>query len=158
MKKTTAISFVALALIYLSGCALIYPNWGTDQDPSTSQSPSVGSQSPSPSVSESSTALAKKKATIEAMMAEVDLASQSIYVVGEATNVFETDGTCTLTLTQGSTTKSVTVKSEPNVDTTQCFPGYVSYAGFSKGSALVTVSYESAESKGISPEFKVTIP
>ena len=38
MKKIAAIiAFSALALS-LSGCALLYPNWGTTQNPGTSQS------------------------------------------------------------------------------------------------------------------------
>ncbi|MEY3677611.1 MAG: hypothetical protein RL351_838, partial [Actinomycetota bacterium] len=41
MKKALAVSIAALSLVSLSGCALLYPNWGTDQNPSTSQSPSA---------------------------------------------------------------------------------------------------------------------
>ena len=53
MKKTLKVSIAALsisslALVSLSGCALLYPNWGTDQNPSTSQSPSASEVSPTP--------------------------------------------------------------------------------------------------------------
>ncbi len=61
MKKTLKVSIAALsigslALVSLTGCALLYPNWGTDQNPSTSQSPSASEVSPTPTDSASASA------------------------------------------------------------------------------------------------------
>jgi hypothetical protein len=158
MKKTLAVSIAALSLVSLSGCALLYPNWGTDQNPSTSQSPSASAASPMPSDSASASA----SPTIEAAKFNfIDLSVDSntgyVSAVVEVTNVSEDGGKCTFVLTSGSVSKTVSVKAEANVSTTQCYPAMLPTTGMPKGKATVTVSYASATHQG-STSTGVTIP
>lgn len=159
MKK----AFVALGAVAtvfaLSGCALLYPNWGTDQTPSTSMSPSATVESPSASPSESaSVAPQKTLAEVSLIDMGVDSAAGSIYVVAEILNAAEDGGKCTITFKSGTASKSVSVKAEANASTTQCFPAYVPIGGLPKGKGVVTITYESEKYFGTSDSYGVTIP
>lgn len=159
MKK----AFVALGAVAtvfaLSGCALLYPNWGTDQSPSTSMSPSATVESPSASPSESaSVAPQKTLAEVSLIDMGVDSAAGSIYVVAEILNAAEDGGKCTITFKSGTASKSVSVKAEANASTTQCFPAYVPIGGLPKGKGVVTITYESEKYFGTSDSYGVTIP
>ena len=157
MKKLVAVSLAAATAISLSGCALLYPNWGTDQNPSTSQSPTASdSGSPSPSVS-ASAAPTIEVAKFNIIDMSVDTGNGYVSAVVEISNVAEDGGKCTFTLSNGSTTKSVTVKAEANVSTTQCFPAMVPIAGFAKGKATMTIAYASSTHEGTTST-GVTIP
>jgi hypothetical protein len=52
----------------------------------------------------------------------------------------------------------MSVKAESNVTTTQCFPMELSLSGLPKGTALVTVTYESQTHFGVSVGRSVLIP
>jgi hypothetical protein len=158
MKKTLAVSIAALSLVSLSGCALLYPNWGTDQNPSTSQSPSASPVSPMPSDSPSASA-SPTIGTAKFNFIDLSVDSNTGYVsaVVEVTNVSEDGGKCTFVLTGGSVSKTVSVKAEANVSTTQCYPAMLPTTGMPKGKATVTVSYASATHQG-STSTGVTIP
>jgi hypothetical protein len=158
MKKSIATSLVALSLVSLSGCALLYPNWGTDQNPSSSQSPTASDVSASPSASTSaSTSPAIEVAKFNFIDLSVDSGTGYISAVVEVTNVSEDGGKCTIVLTSGSVSKTVSVKAEANVSTTQCYPAMLPLSGVPKGKATVTVSYVSSTHEG-SASAGVTIP
>lgn len=158
MKKTLAFTAAALALVSLSGCALLYPNWGTDQNPSTSQSPSATDVSPSPSESASASASPTiGVAKFNFIDLSVDSGTGYVSAVVEITNVSEDGGKCTFVLSSGSVSKTVAVKAEANVSTTQCYPAMLPISGMPKGKATVTVSYASATHEG-STSTGVTIP
>jgi hypothetical protein len=158
MKKTLAASIAALTLLSLSGCALLYPNWGTDQNPSTSQSPSATDVSPTPSESASSSATPTiGVAKFNFIDLSVDTGTGYVSAVVEVTNVAEDGGKCTFVLTSGSVSKTVAVKAEANVSTTQCYPAMLPISGMPKGKATVTVSYASASHEGTTST-GVTIP
>ena len=158
MKKTLAVSIAALTLVSLSGCALLYPNWGTDQNPSTSQSPSATNASPMPSESASSSASPTiDVAKFNFIDLSVDSATGYVSAVVEVTNVAEDGGKCTFVLASGSVSKTVAVKAEANVSTTQCYPAMLPTAGMPKGKATITVSYASATHEGTTST-GVTIP
>jgi hypothetical protein len=158
MKKSIATSLVALSLVSLSGCALLYPNWGTDQNPSSSQSPTASDVSASPSASTSaSTSPAIEVAKFNFIDLSVDSGTGYISAVVEVTNVSEDGGKCTIVLTSGSVSKTVSVKAEANVSTTQCYPAMLPLSGVPKGKATVTVSYASSTHEG-SASAGVTIP
>ena len=89
MKKTLAVSIAALTLVSLSGCALLYPNWGTDQNPSTSQSPTATDASPSPSAS-TSVAPTIGVAKFNFIDLSVDTTTGYVSAVVEVTNVAKT--------------------------------------------------------------------
>ena len=157
MKKIAAIiAFSALALS-LSGCALLYPNWGTTQNPGTSQSVEP-STSASASESATPTTPAKGKANVQIDQASVDATAGVIDVVAQVTNFNEDGGLCTLTIQAGTQSKKISVKAESNVTTTQCYPMELSLSGLPKGTALITVSYDSAAHAGISAGQSVVIP
>jgi hypothetical protein len=147
MKKLLSVSFAALAVVSLSGCALLYPNWGTDQNPSTSQSPTATEVSPSPSESASATPTVEV-AKFNFIDVSVDSATGYVSAVVEVSNVAEDGGKCTFVLSSGSVSKTVIVKSEANVSTTQCYPAMLPIAGFPKGKANLTVSYASTTHEG----------
>jgi hypothetical protein len=157
MKKIASIAVAAALALTLSGCSLLYPNWGTTQNPSTSQSVEP-SQSASASVEPSPTTSTKGEAKVEIDMANVDATAGVVSVVAEVTNFNEDGGLCTLTLQAGNQTKKVSVKAESNVTTTQCFPMELSLSGLPKGTGLITVTYESADHFGVSAAQSVLIP
>jgi hypothetical protein len=159
VKKVFSASLAITVSVLLSGCAVLYPNWGTDQNPSTSMSPSptIDSASPSPSDAPSQ-APQKTKADINLIETMVDSSAGTILVVAEVLNAVENGGKCVITFTSGSATKSVSVKAEANASSTQCFPGYLPISGLPKGQGNVTVTYESDKFLGTSESFAVTIP
>lgn len=159
MKKISAAASAALVAITLSGCALLYPNWGTDQNPSTSMSPSATAPSPSASPSESASETPKQTlAEVSLIDMGVDSGAGSLYVVAEVLNATEDGGKCTITFKSGSASKTVSVKAEANASTTQCFPAYLPISGLPKGKGVVTITYESEKFYGTSDSYGVTIP
>ena len=157
MNKLLAVVAASGLALTLSGCSLIYPNWGTDQNPSTSQS-AEPSDSASPTESASPTTSVKSPATVSIDDAFVDATAGVVSVLAQITNFNEDGGTCTLTVEAGGQSKTMTVKAESNVTTTQCFPMELSLSGLPKGTALVTVTYESATHFGVSAGRSVLIP
>lgn len=157
MKKIALILVAAAITLSLSGCALLYPNWGTDQSPGTSQS-AEPTQSTSETPSASPSAVNKAKATIRINDASADATAGVISVVAEVINIAQDGGTCTLILQVGNTTKRLPFKAEANVDRTQCHPMEVPLAGLPKGTALVSVEYESSTHFGVSAAQSVLIP
>jgi hypothetical protein len=88
----------------------------------------------------------------------VDATAQVVSVLAQVTNFNEDGGTCTLTIQAGNQSKTMSVKAESNVTTTQCFPMELSLSGLPKGTALVTVTYESPTHFGVSAGRSVLIP
>jgi hypothetical protein len=159
MKKVFVALAVTATAASLSGCALLYPNWGTDQNPSTSMSPSATVESPSASPSESASETPKQTlAEVSLIDMGVDSGAGSLYVVAEVLNATEDGGKCTITFKSGSATKTVSVKAEANASTTQCFPAYLPIGGLPKGKGVVTITYESEKFFGTSDSYGVTIP
>lgn len=159
MKKSLVALTAAATVFALSGCALLYPNWGTDQNPSTSMSPSPSAESPSASPSESASVTPQQTlAEVSLIDMGVDSSAGSIYVVAEVLNAAENGGKCTITFKSGTASKSVSVKAEANASTTQCFPAYVPIGGLPKGKGVITITYESEKFYGTSDSYGVTIP
>lgn len=162
MKRLISISATAISALLLSGCALLYPNWGTEEKPSDSETPSAtpttsASAEPSPSVSVTPTG-PKIEAEINIIDSMVDANNGLIFAIAEVTNVDESTGTCTLTYQGQGVTKSVSAKAESNVTTTQCFPLELVLTGIPKGKGSIFVSYDSATASGTSSKIAVTIP
>lgn len=157
MKKFASILVATAIALSLSGCALLYPNWGTDQNPGTSQS-AEPSQSSSETPSASPSPVNKAKATVRIDDAYADATAGVIAVIAEVTNFAQDGGSCTLILQVGNVTKRLTVKAEANVSSTQCFPIEAPLAGLAKGTALVSVEYESSDYFGVSAAQSVVIP
>lgn len=157
MKKLIAIVAASGLALSLSGCSLIYPNWGTDQNPSSSQS-AEPSESASETPSASPSTSTKGEANVSIDQATVDATAGVVSVVAQVTNFNEDGGTCTLTIQAGTQSKTMSVKAESNVTTTQCFPMELSLSGLPKGTVLITVTYDSAAHFGTSAGRSVLIP
>lgn len=161
MKNLTFGGLAVSIALLVSGCSLVYPNWGTDQNPSTSMSPSElpVTQSPSPQTSSSeSSSPTREAAKIGLIDLSVDSAAATISVVAEITNATEDGGKCTITFRSGAASKTVAVRAEANAVTTQCFPALLPTSGLPKGKGTVTITYESEKFFGVSQPFEVTIP
>jgi hypothetical protein len=157
MKKIASVLVATAIAVSLSGCALLYPNWGTDQNPGTSQS-AQPSETPTESTTASPSAAPKSKATVQISDAYADAAAGTLSVVAAVTNVTQDGGTCTLILQNGNSTKRLPFKAEANVNSTQCHPMDVPLTGLVKGTATVSVEYESATHFGTSATQTVNIP
>ena len=163
MKFVKQAAVAAASALALSGCSLLYPHWGATTFPtdsptqSQSASPSASaSQSSQPSATPSITPM--KGAQVQLMNVNADATAGVIDVVAQVTNVAEDGGQCVLTVISGNTSKSISVKAESNVDTTQCFPMELPLVGLQSGTALVTVMYRSSAYLGTSPAQAVVIP
>lgn len=161
--KTLKLAALSLAVVSLSGCSLLYPHWGATTFPTDSPSSSqTATPTPSDTASQSASptpsSVPVKSAAVSIMDYNVDGTAGVVDVVAQVTNVAESGGQCTLTVTSGTTTKTQTVKAEANVDTTQCYPMEISLTGLASGSAVVSVTYRSAGYLGTSPGQSVTIP
>lgn len=157
MKRLTAIVVIALSTLSLSGCEVFYPNWGATtapvETPTDTASPSAQpSETPSPSEKP------KQAVSVVVLQADTDAAAGTINVIAQASGIAEDGGTCTLTVTQGATSKSVSAKAESNVSDTQCYPLSLSIVGLAPGDATFTVSYNSTGYTGKSNPSPVTVP
>ena len=100
----------------------------------------------------------KTKATVRIDDAYADATAGVISVIAQVTNIAQDGGTCTLILQVGTTTKRLPFKAEANVTTTQCHPMELPLAGLPKGTALISVEYDSANYFGVSPAQSIVIP
>lgn len=166
-KTAAAIALVCAVVLAGTGCSVLYPHAGATTFPSDTPTPKpTKTTEPKPEPSETETETAsptptakpKKPATVQIDDASVDTDAAVINVIAQVTNIFEDGGKCTLLVTAGKTSKSVTVKAETNVNSTQCFPMEVDLAGLKSGDATVTVTYESEKFKGTSDNWDVVIP
>lgn len=162
MKKIAIVAILAASTFALSGCALLYPNWGTSTKPSDSASPSqTASESASPSDSPSpsaSASTAKQNAQLNVIEAMADTGSGTLLVVAEVTNVSETGGKCTISVISSGVSKSVTVNAEANAASTQCFPASIPLTGLPKGMAKISITYASSGYQGTLANYVVNIP
>ena len=157
MKRTSAAAMLLVVAISLSGCTLFYPNWGATTAPVETPTDSA-SPTPEPTQTPTTPPKPKQPVTVDILQANTDAAAGTISVIAQATDMSEDGGTCTLTVTQGSNTKSVSAKAESNVTDTQCFPLSLSIVGLAPGDATFTVSYDSSAYSGKSTPQPITIP
>jgi hypothetical protein len=159
MKRTLLIATTLVATATLAGCALFYPNLGSDETPSDPMNPSPTSSeaSPSPTESESPTAAPKELAKPRLLFYEI--AGPNLQIIGEVINFAEDGGECIITIYSGNTPIIMErVPAEHNVSTTQCFPLTTSLSRLPKGMVDVVIGYESAKYEGESEKFEVIIP
>lgn len=162
MRKLIATSLVLSSLALLSGCSLIYPNWGTSAKPSDSATAS-SSASASATPSDSASASASPSETSTAAPAHVDVLDVSVdagqlSVIAEMTTASEDGGKCTLTFNGSGITKTLVVKAESNSVDTQCFPMSLRLIDLPSGKGIVSVAYSSANYAGKSSSVSVVIP
>jgi len=156
MKNLRIVVSVLVLTSVLSGCTLLYPNWGK---PTSSPSPSnTDTQSPNPTPTETQTTEpTKDPATVEIMDVYVDTPNGVLSIVAQVTNFSEDGGTCTATFEGSGKKATVKVTAESNAANTQCKTMEIALGGLPRGAGTVTVSYDSAAHAGTSSSSSVTI-
>jgi hypothetical protein len=159
MKRALLIFTTLVAVATMAGCALFYPNIGSNETPSDPLNPTptasetteapVATETPAPVVKE----LAKPRIVF------YDIVGTDIQVVGEVLNFAENGGECIVTFYSENTPVVLErVPAEANVSTTQCFPLTISLSRLPKGKIDLVVSYESERYEGQSEVTEVVIP
>lgn len=159
MKRTLFISTTLVAIATLAGCALFYPNMGTDQDPSDPLNPTPTPSQTTPAATESPTPTATPKELAKPRVISYEITGDTLQIVGEVVNFAEDGGECIITFYSGDTPIVMErVPAEHNVTTTQCFPLSISLSRLPKGIGEVVLGYESDKFFGESEKFEVIIP
>jgi hypothetical protein len=160
MKRTLLILTTLVAVATMAGCALFYPNIGSNESPSDplNPSPDTATTEPSPSASASaSESSAKERA--EPRLLFYQIVGTDLQVIGEVVNFAEDGGECIVTVYSGNTPiVQERVSAEHNVTTTQCFPLSIPVSKLPKGTLELTIGYESAAYEGTSKRFEVINP
>ncbi len=157
MRKLGILATSAILIITLSGCSLLYPNWGKP----TNNPTKTNTDTPLPTGSDTSTPTPdptdKANAVVEIIDSYVDNSNGILQVIAQVTNFSEDGGNCTLTFTGGGKTITATVTAESNAANTQCHPLEIPLGELPKGSGSFTVTYDSASKHGVSSATGVTI-
>ena len=158
MKRTLLITTTLVAVATLAGCALFYPNLGSNETPSDPMDPSpTASVTPTPTASETPTTAPKELAKPRVLFYEI--VGSNLQIIGEVVNFAEDGGECIITFYSGNTPIVMErVPAEHNVSTTQCFPLTTALSRLPKGMVYVVVGYESAKYAGESEKLQVIIP
>lgn len=158
MKRTLLITTTLVAVATLAGCALFYPNLGSNETPSDPMDPSpTASVTPTPTASETPTAAPKELAKPRVLFYEI--VGTNLQIIGEVVNFAEDGGECIITFYSGNTPIVMErVPAEHNVSTTQCFPLTTALSRLPKGMIDVVIGYESEKYAGESEKFQVIIP
>lgn len=159
MKKLPLITTAVLLVAVLSGCSLLYPNWGKPTENPGPTKTKTDTPKPDPTDTQTSdpTPVDKGDAIVEVIYAFVDSPNGVIQVIAQISNVSEDGGTCTATFTSGSKTVKVTQPAESNAASTQCHPLEINLGGLPAGEGSITVTYESKKYFGVSAISSVTI-
>ena len=152
MKQKFITAGLAFALaVSVSGCSMFYPNEEPSPTATTTEEPSP-TATPTPTVDPDLT-----RVDVNILNTSAFRDNGYIQVIAEALEVMEEDGKCTLKVTQGDMSQSVTVSAEPNVTSTQCFPMEVPINGFTNGAITYSVTYISSKSTGLADSLKMEI-
>lgn len=159
MKRTLLIFTTLVAAATLTGCALFYPNIGSNETPSDPQNPTPSASETVEAPVETSTPAPVAKELAKPRLVFYDIVGSNIQIVGEVVNFAENGGECIITFySKNVPVVMERVPAEQNVSTTQCFPLTVGLSRLPKGAVDVVVSYESARYEGQSEITEVIIP
>jgi hypothetical protein len=157
MKNLRVLALAALLALTVSGCSILYPNWGKPTDSPKPTDTSTVTPGPTDTKTPTPDPTTKGSASVEIMDAYVDSANGIISVIGQVTNFSEDGGTCSATFNGGGKTVTVSAPAESNAANTQCHPLEISLSGLPAGAGVVTVTYDSAKHHGVSKATSVTI-
>ena len=160
MKRTLLIVTSLVVVATMAGCALFYPNIGSNETPSDplNPSPSTSESSTEPDASASPSASPSKQVAKPRVLF-YEIMGTDLQIIGEVVNFAEDGGECIVTIYSGNTPIVLErVPAEHNVTTTQCFPLTIALSRLPKGIVDVTIGYESADYEGTSEKFEVIIP
>lgn len=142
MKHKLLTAVMALTVTFsIAGCSMFYPN--PEPTPTQTETPKP-TDKPTPTVDPN-----LNKIQLNVLNSSAFRDNGTIEVIVEALEILEEDGKCTLKVTQGALSQSVTVNAEPNVTSTQCFPMEVPIGDFKDGKVAFTVHYVSSKSSGL---------
>mgnify|MGYP000331809542 FL=1 len=142
--KSLLVGIGVFTALTLSGCSMFYPN------PTPTPTPTkTATETPTPTPTETPDP-GLNKIDIRIIDASAFIDNGYVDVVAEALNVLEDDGKCTLTLTQGKSVQTITVKSVQNVNTTVCNEMHVPLSNFKSADIKYSVTYVSSKSTGTS--------
>jgi hypothetical protein len=159
MKRTLLIATTLVAVATLTGCALFYPNLGSNETPSDPMDPSPTASEVTPTPTESETPTAAPKELAKPRLLFYEIAGSDLRVIGEVINFAEDGGECIITIYSGNTPIVMErVPAEHNVSTTQCFPLTTALSRLPKGIVEVVIGYESEKYAGESEKTEVIIP
>lgn len=159
MKNLRILAIAALLVASVSGCSVLYPNWGKPTDKPSPTATDTTTPTPEPTDTKTPTPdPSKEPASVEIMDAYVDVQGGVLSVVAQVTNFSEDGGTCTATFSGGGKSSSVTMGAESNAANTQCRVLEIPLGVLAKGKGTVIVKYDSAVHSGVSAETSVTIP
>lgn len=94
----------------------------------------------------------------EFFISEVDKANDEYFAVVYVRGIFESGGTCTVTVKANGKTSTQENTAETDASGTACGSFTFDLSTFGSGEATVTASYESANYQGVSDELKVQLP
>ena len=155
MKLKLVVGTLGLAMtLSLTGCDALIPNINPTPTPTAEPTETAPAPKPTPNPTPTKDR-AKAEVVILSSMADLN---DGIEVIAQVATVAETGGTCTLTVSQAGTKKSISAAAEANVTETQCFPLRLPVVGFAPGTATFTVSYESELYQGLSAINQIVIP
>jgi hypothetical protein len=173
LVSVRSLALVSIAVLALSGCG----GWGERplSEPTVTIESTV-TASPSPDASPSPTPMptmapddsrSPDPATApepgdtvspEFFISEVDEANAEYFTVVYVRGIFETGGTCTVTVKANGETSTQESTAETDASGTACGSFTFDVSKFGSGEATVTASYESANYQGVSDELKVQLP
>jgi hypothetical protein len=144
MKHKLLTAVMALTVTFsASGCSMFYPT--PEPTPTQTETPTpTPTDKPTPTVDPN-----LNKVQLNVLNSSAFRDNGTIEVIVEALEILEEDGKCTLKVTQGDLSQSVTVNAEPNVTSTQCFPMEIPIGDFKDGKVTFTVHYISSKSAGL---------
>ena len=155
MKLQLLVGGLGIALtLSLTGCDALMPNFNPTPTPTAQPTETAPAPKPTPKPTPTKD---RTQAEVVILSSMADL-NDGIEVIAQVATVAETGGTCTLTVSQAGTKKSVSASAEANVTETQCFPLRLPVVGFAPGVATFTVSYESELYQGLSAINQIVIP
>jgi len=158
MKNLRILVLTVMLTSILSGCSVLYPNWGKPTSSPTPSKTKTQSSSPTPTETQTQTPdPTKAAATVEIMDAYVDTQNGVLQIIAQVTNFSEDGGTCQATFEGSGKKATVSVKAESNAANTQCRTMEIALGGLPKGAGTVTVSYDSATHAGTSSQTSVII-
>jgi hypothetical protein len=159
MKRILLIFTTLVAVATVAGCALFYPNIGSDETPSDPMNPTPTTSEPSATPSESQTPSEAPKELAKPRVLFYEVSGGNLQIIGEVVNFAEDGGECIVTFYTGDTPIVMErVPAEHNVTTTQCFPLTIALSRLPKGVGEVVIGYESAKYEGESARVEVNIP
>lgn len=168
-RNVVTLSGVMAALVVLAGCATGTAGAARTESPSPVPSESTSltpTMDPAPEPGESSTPLPEPSASLgtdggtgeSVVFITLDVVGDRVEASGMLPGVVEDGGSCTLTLTRGSVTRTIEGDTAAGPQSTYCSLLTVPTSELSGGEWSAVLRYSSAAHTGASPAATVSVP